>query len=87
MSEQKKEERVYLVQMRKGIAGSVGWSDVDLITVPSGTKRRTLLEKVRGMDLGLDVGEMAMIRFIPEEHAVMSQVSMVQPAPQMQVGS
>lgn len=83
----KRTTSVYLVQTRKSVEGARDWTDVDLITVPAGTKRRTLLEKVRDMDLGLEVGERAMVRLIPEEHTAMDQVAMVQPPARMQVGS
>jgi hypothetical protein len=90
MSEPEKKKRAestYLVQMRKSVAGAQDWTDIDFVTVPAGTKRRTVLDKVRDMDLGLQVGESAMVRVIPEEHATMDPVSMVQPAPQMKVGA
>lgn len=72
--------------MRKSAEGVIDWTDVDIITVPARTHRATVLDRVRELDLGLAAGERAMVRAIPEEHARMDMVQMVQPPPQLKIG-
>lgn len=60
------ETATYLVQIRKSVPGAEAWTDLDILTVPSGTKRATLLEKIRTeVPLGLEPGERAMLRVFP----------------------
>ena len=60
-------------------------SRIDILTVPAGTKRATVLAKVADMDLGLEIGDKATVRVIPNEHMKHEHVEMVQGPPQLKV--
>lgn len=90
MTDEPKKKRTeptsWVVQMRKNVAGAKTWDDIDVLDVPAGTKRKTLMEKVRTLDLGLEVGESACVRLIPYEHVREEHVEMVQSPPTLKVG-
>ena len=80
------EKTEWLVQMRKSVEGAQDWTDVDILDVPAGTHRATVLEKAKALPLGLEVGQRALLRLIPKAEIVEESIALVQPPAQLVIG-
>jgi hypothetical protein len=71
-------------------AGEGGWQDLGSITVPSGTKRRTLIDRTLedyADQLVIEPGEKTALRIVPREYATSIPVTLERPEPKLRVAS
>lgn len=84
--QRRSETTTYLVQIQ--IDGEEAWFDVSVLTVPTGTKRRTVFERAMAVkELPLKPGEQGRLRCIPSEHAAPQTVAYDAPEPQLRIVS